>query len=321
MRSDRKIEKLLGGTAVPSVVAGAHRTQLKAELLRQVQGRKEKETKMNRRRLFIPTRAIKIAAAVLLVVALVATGWAAERIYSEFVKKTHVTEEIPGGSFTAPDGRVVGLIQVIGTTIDPDSGETEEDVRARWREMKSLIAEGKYEFVKTIESYTGESYYRYKFVLSDGEQCVRTFWTRLEEVDSWEDYVQKSEAQSQRKLDAIAEAVAAGRFRLLDVAALRSHICREVDTGQEINVLCILQTNREPLAFVRPHPIRMGDPTYEMSWADHLTAIAEGSRELIDMEITSSYTYEITFPDGSTTTWGYGSGLGSVGKPLAKPED
>lgn len=63
----------------------------------------------------------------------------------------------------------------------------------------------------------------------------------------------------------------------------------------------------------------MGDPMYEMSWEDHLTAIAEGARELIDIEIVKYYTYEITFPDGSTTTWSYGTGTG--GEPLAKPKD
>lgn len=103
-------------------------------------------------------------------------------------------------------------------------------------EPKKLIAEGKYELVSTFDSTDGKKQYVYSFALSDGRSLGTNFSMRLENVSSWEDYQQKLDRQRQRRRERIDQAIAAGRFRLLDLEVMQIHICRDVLPDKKFKV-------------------------------------------------------------------------------------
>ena len=60
------------------------------------------------------------------------------------------------------------------------------------------------------------------------------------------------------------------------------------------------------IALIRPEG--ESGTEYKTGWADHLEAIRQGTRVLLDLHITKAYTYEVTLDDGSTTTYRIGAG-------------
>ena len=180
--------------------------------------------------------------------------------------------------------------------------------------MKQLIAEKKYEFVKTLEIPPGsQTQYVYRFTLPDGEQVAMNFSMRLEEVNSWEEYLQESKEQIRRRNEKISKAIAAGSFRLLDVQPLTTHVCRDVDSDRKLSVQRIELSDGQEVASVRGEAA--AKPEYQTSWQDHLQAIRHGERVLLDSQISKNYAYEITLPDGTTTIFTYGGS-----EPLRKPQ-
>ena len=106
---------------------------------------------------------MKLAAGVLIAVFLVATGWASEKVYQKIMKKSYYVElekrdpqpsvKLPVGSH-GPDFMVTGSI--VGTTIPDDAPPgSAEKAKRRHETMKQMIAEKKYEFVKTFEAPPG----------------------------------------------------------------------------------------------------------------------------------------------------------------------
>ncbi|KKL83610.1 hypothetical protein LCGC14_1973030, partial [marine sediment metagenome] len=104
MKSNDYAERILRGTAVPSVVEGDHRQRLKRQLL-DPPGVQRTKTRMSAWKYVMSTGRTKVAAACVATVILVATGWTAERVYRKFAKSFFVTETIAEGEFTAPGGK------------------------------------------------------------------------------------------------------------------------------------------------------------------------------------------------------------------------
>jgi beta-lactamase regulating signal transducer with metallopeptidase domain len=95
-------------------------------------------------------------------------------------------------------------------------------------ELDTLIKEKKYEFVKTFDSNNGEKQYVYRLNYPDGRRVNRNFSLPLEKVTSWADYGKKEEQQRQQRNEHISQALAAGRFRLLDLEVMQVHLCRSL---------------------------------------------------------------------------------------------
>ncbi len=322
MNHETDLDRLLEQTDVPHLRESAHREQLKSRLLEQTAapqpiGDDRMRTNGSRSR----TSLMKIAAAVLIASFLVATGWAAEKVYQKIIGKELVVvleeRELPAVKFPGEaDGRGSSMSVVItATTSDDPSPEAAEKARARHETMKKLIGEKKYKLLRTFEDPSnGIEQYVYQFTFPDGEQTNMNFLLRLEEVDSWEDYQQKSDELARKRSEQISESIAAGRFRMLDARPLVTHKCVEVESGQKLRVLQINLPDGKQKAFVRGE--KRDQQEYQTDWQDHLEAIRTGERTLDDIFIVKNYTYEITLQDGSTTIFSYGGD-----KRLEQPQE
>ena len=184
------------------------------------------------------------------------------------------------------------------------------------KEMYKLIAEKKYKFVKIFEDGQGEKQYVYGFNFSDGSYTQTNFSMPLDNVTSWEDYQRKVEAQRQQRHEKINRAIAAGRFRLLNVEVMQVHLCRDVASKQKFKVQRIPRADGSELAFPRPDYGPIPPAVQETSWKEHLLAIREGKRELLSSESVNSYTYEMLADDGTKILFNYGGN-----EPLKKPGD
>ncbi len=322
MSDEREMERLLEQVSVPNLRKGSHREQLKTELLDpMVRSKRKGEDPINANGRFRMTRLMKLAAGVLIAVSLVATGWAAEKVYQKIMKKSYYVEletssspsvKLPDG----PDGpHSMVSFSTTGTTIPEDSpaGSTEK-VKRHHELMKQLIAEKKYKFIRTFEYPPGsETQYVYGFTFPAGDNLHMNFTMPLEDVTSWEDYLQKRKEQQRQRNEKISKAIAAGKFRLLDVEPLVIHVCTEADSEQKLLVQCIGLPDGKEIALVRGEAASV--PVYQTSWQDHLQLVRQGERVLLGLQIVERYTYEITLDDGSTAIFNYNGN-----EPIKKPQ-
>ena len=181
--------------------------------------------------------------------------------------------------------------------------------------MHKLIAEKKYKFIKVFEGTEGEKQYVYQFSFSDGSSMNTNFSMPLNNVSSWDDYQRKVEEQRQQRHEKINQAIAAGRFRLLNVELMQLHLCRDVASKQKFKVQRIPLADGRELAFPRGDYGPIPPSVQETTWKEHLQAIREGKRELLSSETSNSYTYEMLADDGTKILFNYGGG-----EPLKKPE-
>ncbi len=315
-------ERLLTETPVPLVVEGAHREQLKQRLLahaRFAQPRRKEMIKFAGR-----FSMLKVAATLAAVMILICTGWGAEKMYQKFFNKVSVTlEHSPTREWRIPDGRNLFTSELIGTVVDPDDTKSVETAKRHHEEMKQLLAQKKYEFVKTYE-FMGRKEHAYKFTFADGSHTNMNFSMPLDNVVSWEDYQQKQQQKEKQRQEQINKALAAGQFRLIDSDVILTHICREVATNQKYRIQRISLPNPKEkalyreIALYRPFDVGAEEKTTTMpqtSWQDHLDAVRDGKWELFSEETIPSYKYEVVLDDGSKTIFNYGGG-----KPLEKPE-
>jgi hypothetical protein len=260
---------------------------------------------------------MKSAAGFLIAALLVATGWAAEKVYQKVANKSYYVElekpfSLPMKLPDDPDGSESAVTVSMALTTIPENAPpgSVEKAKKHHEEMKQLIAQKKYKFIKTFEGASGHTEYVYQFTYADGEQSAANFEMRLEDVASWEDILQKRKERQQMLNEKISKAIAAGRFRLLDVEPLVIHVCTQ--TGSEQKILVSRIGLRKEIASVWPEAAKT--PVYQTSWQDHLKSVQQGERVLLDLQIIGNYTYEITLDDGSTTIFKYGGN-----EPLKKP--
>jgi hypothetical protein len=135
----------------------------------------------------------------------------------------------------------------------------------------------------------------------------------LEKVASWDDYVGKLKEQAKQRQKAFIKALAAGRFRLLNLETDLTHVCRDAGSKQQLLVMRVRHFDGDEDALVFPDGY--DGPHYSTSWKDHLEAIRQGRRVLLDLETTTSMTYEITLDDGSKAIFEVGGS-----EMMKKPE-
>ncbi len=333
MNSRKNIESILEGTPAPGVKAGPHRENLKTELMTHFLERQRQMSNEKARKL---TGLLRPAAMIVGAVMLVSSGWASEQIYRRMAKRDLYYSEsaVDMGKWdvTTPDGNKITFSSSMSGSISYDNSDTGlQEAKRKRREMKQLIAEKKYEFVEEIEAIETEYAhdrveYVYKFVLSDGEELVRSFSFPLEDIPSWDAYQDKLVERQAEWRELIKEAIAAGRYRVVDAKVIKSHICQDEGSQNLINVMEIRPDPRvvkmegPPRAYVHPYPLTLDEGEgYSMSWEDHLQEIAAGRRKLIRMEVLNRYTYELTFQDGAVFRTTFGAD--KDGKPIIPAVD
>jgi hypothetical protein len=314
-------EHLLRETPVPLVVEGAHREQLRERLMAHAQS--AHPTRKAMIRFAGGFSQLKVAAALAAVIILIGTGWAAERIYQMFFTKIWVTlEGAPMSESKLPDGKSLYRMELSGTVVVAADPKALETAKRHHEEIKQLVAQKKYDLIKTSE-VLGRKEYLYKFTFADGSHTTMNFSMPLDEVASWEDYVQKQEQKEKERQEQINKALAAGRFRLIDTDVALIHICREVATNQNYRIQRIPLPDpkekalRREIALYRPFDVEAEAKSATMpqtSWQEHLDAVRDGKWELLSVETIPSYQYEVVLDDGSKTSFNYGGG-----KPLEKP--
>ena len=297
--------------------------QLDQQLLEQSQPTDGKELKM-RMSIFarIPPM-MRLAATLLVAAALVGTGWAAEKIYKRITRLVVEFEDDKESriesSVTLPGGTTVSRVSMTNSSItvpvSDDPAERQIAIQAAKQEreeIKKLALERKYEFVGEHKQRDGMTEYTYKFKLANGKEIEQGLNVRLENVASWEEYVQKDKEAHVEHMKAIDKAVEAGRFRLLDVHTYQVQLCRDVKTGHKQRVL---RCDRRDGSVA--HITNENAPSEEESWQDHLQAIREGRKELLGLDDSGrDYTYEVTLDDGSKVIHSFGGDV-----PLKKLAD
>ena len=321
MKSIDEIERLLEQTPAPCVVEGPHREQLKQRLLMEPLPILPEERKM-RNSLFAkmpPT--LKVAAAILAVVVLVGAGWAAEKIYEKlkFTEATLILENDPPQEWTLPNGNKMTTSGMIGTDVNPEDPQAIETAQRHHKEMKELIAEKKYTFLKTIEKeIDGSTQYVYSFTFSDRKQSAVNFAMRLDDVASWDDYQRKIQEERNRYHEQVNKAIAAGKYRLINQDVIFMHICVDRATQEKTRVQRIPLPDGKEIALYRSYDLvdqEQGTTQPQSSWQEHLQAIRAGDLELVDAETMFNYTYEVLCDDGTKRIFSYGGG-----DPLKEPK-
>ena len=227
------IERILAETPLPHIAEGAHREQLKQRLLAEVQSAQPGRNRMGR---FTDRILIGKAAAVLAAVLLIGAGWAAEKIYKKFFSRVSVTlEQSRTEAVKLPNGAMMGTVRGVFTEVDANDPKALETAKRHHEEIKQLIAQKKYEFVRNFD-YDGRKEYVYKFRFSDGSHDRMNFSMPLDKVASWDDYQQKVAQEEKWCTEQIGKAIAAGRFRLIDTDVTLEHVCQEVATNHKYKI-------------------------------------------------------------------------------------
>lgn len=141
----------------------------------------------------------KAAAATLAAVILIGTGWAAEQIYQRFVTVT--LESPPPKVRTLPNGHTISVGRMVGTQVDSEDPTALETAKRHHEEMKQLIAERKYTFLKTFQDPNGMTQYIYQFQYADGTKGGMNFPFPLEDVASWEEAERRQDEMAEQQLN------------------------------------------------------------------------------------------------------------------------
>jgi hypothetical protein len=104
----------------------------------------------------------------------------------------------------------------------------------------------------------------------------------------------------------INQAIAAGKFRLLNVEVMQTNICRDAESGKKFMVQRMGAGTERDIAVPKTDFGEIPPSVKETSWKEHLQAIRDGKRELLDSHSTNDYKYEMTTDDGSKLMFGYG---------------
>ncbi len=313
MKSRNKIESILENTPAPSVRAGLHRESLKAELMdrlteRNVQMKMDKPRKLK--------GLLRVAAMILAAVVLVSAGWAAEQTYRKVTRITWTDSESTSRELTLPSGKIVKFTtsRTSGVTTSDHHVNIEQaqaDQAARWDEIGQAILDGKYKLMQEHDLPNSPTLYGYYIELPN-DSTGTAFVVPLEKFESWEQFRALEDEVRRKHSQMCDEAIDAGRYRLVDADVFLSHVCREAETGEEIVCQRVLSTIKdiEPKAIITSWPRNM-DVEREMietTWQDHLDAIVDGSRELINTALINSYVYELILSDGRVVRWSTGGG-------------
>ncbi len=106
----------------------------------------------------------------------------------------------------------------------------------------------------------------------------------------------------------IAQAIASGKGRLINIIVTEIHVCRDVESGQKLEVHRAApdcpEEGTQDFAYVYPGGMQEFEkPGTRMisssSWPEHLRAIREGKRDLLDIRIEKQGIYEAVRADGS----------------------
>ena len=198
---------------------------------------------------------------------------------------------------------------------------------AQLDELDALIAQKKYELIRTSETPLGTERL-YRFVFSDRTAKEWPFYLPLEGVTSLDDYNEKHAAYEARRQEAMHKALAAGRYRLINVDLLPLHRCLDVATGKTIRVQKVVLPDGREMAVatevrtpaIPPGATEFTETQYETTWQQHLDAIKAGRRKLLDAMIVKSYWYEMTLEDGSKTILSIGGNEPLPDKPPPAPK-
>lgn len=314
MTSIDDIERHLLQMPDANVIEGPHREQLRQQLLAQplvVQQDRKAKTLLRPARL----HPAKIAAGILVAAMLVGAGWAAEKVYSKLTfAKVHVTlDRQPREEWKLSNGRTLGGSGESGTVVNANDPEAIQAAQRHNVEMKELIAQKKYKFLRSFEDEsTGGTEFVYQFASADGTFQAMNFSMRLENVSSWDDYQQKKKEQTRLYREQVNKAIAAGKYRLVDQDVYLVHICMDRATKQKLRVQRVQVPKNDDVAIYRPYNSAEEDKAITIprsSWQEHLQAIRDEKLDLLDVDLTPHYKYEMTFEDGSKRFFHYGGGL------------
>lgn len=191
------------------------------------------------------------------------------------------------------------LLEKLGLALT--SSEQENDA-----ELGKIIKDKKYKFLNSFDAPDGVKRYVYRLTYPDGRQVGRSFYVPLDKVSSLEEYRQKEKQQRHQRQNRIERALAAGRFRLLNLEAMQMHICRDAASGKTFMVQRIRRPDQSEIALPRADFGPLPSAVKQTSWQEHLQAIRDGKRQLLNLEATNNYTYEITAEDGTKEILQYG---------------
>ena len=324
MKDNNSIENILASAAAPSVRTGHHRESLKAKLMDRLS---ERDVRMKTNKPRKLKSLIRVAAMILAAVVLVSAGWAAEQAYRKVTwVETTITEKVTT-VFTPENGVAVTLTTVTTETTEVDPNiphkQGKVDESAQREEIAQAISQGKYKFVREVTNSPGgePSTYIYSIELPSGA-LKKSFAVPPEKFESWNQFEALEDEARREHYLMCYEAIEAGRYRLVNVETHVAHICREVETGEDIICRRINTTSDgiEPKAIITLYQevvevIEGRVKMVETTWQDHLDAIANGSRELIRPDISNTYSYELTLSDGRVVPWQEHSSGSSGNKP------
>jgi hypothetical protein len=243
---------------------------------------------------------------------------AAEDVSKKPVTVMVILERYPSNPWTLPNGKTIsgGGALAEGFTCDP--GEVEKavaTVKRHHAEAKELIAQHRgYRLLKVYgEEKGGGRLYKYLFTYSDGKRGPKEFSIPLENVSSWDDFLQKRQAEEDDRHEKINRAIVAGRYLLKHTETRYSFICQDADPTEKYRVSFIPGPKGKHKASITPL-----EPTAEAqevttlnttSWQEHLQAVREKKRKVLSQETKKIYYYKMFLEDGSKTLFPYGERL------------
>jgi hypothetical protein len=259
--------------------------------------------------------------------AVVAVGWswplpAVEQAGKKLVTVLVTLEQFPPNTaktWTLPDGKTFGGgCPGMSRMITCDASEVNKAVETAKRhhaEMKKLIAQKKgYRLLKVYgEEKTGGALYKYRFTFADGSQEIEEFSIPLKNVTSWDDFLQKRQAEADQRNEKIYNAIVAGKYRLRHTETRYSFVCQDAESTEKYRVMFMPGPKGKHQAAILPFEPKADEqvtaPLRTTSWQDHLQAVRAGKRKVLQQEIKKTYYYELLLDDGSKTMFPYGEPL------------
>jgi hypothetical protein len=217
-----------------------------------------------------------------------------------------VLERVEGHAWTLPNGKTLDGGWGMSKTVKAGDPEAVETVKRHHEEMKELIAQKKgYKLIKAYgQEKTGGKLYKYRFTFADGSQEIKEFGIPLNNVESWDDFLQKRQEEEDNRHEQINQAIEAGKFKLKHVETRYTFTCRDAGSEEKYRVRFLPLSKGKQYALITP--LDPDDKKSKISqshttWLEHLQAVRKKDREVLSEDIKKTYYYEMVLKYGSKT--------------------
>lgn len=281
-----KHDDVNGLPETPVLKPGRHMERLEAELLASYRTGRPRALRWMRAAAMVSVGAVLMGA-----------GAVAKDVYDRYRHTTVSSEEqITYLDAQGKPGNKENASTVLSSST-PFNGTTETAARQSMKATMDAVNAKKYRLVREEDTPDGRHRYYYMLTLADGTEVPASGTVRLEETNGWDEWQKKQHELAVQESQQFQQAIGEGKARIVADDLYVKYVCKDAASGRTVEVMKFAGADGKAVAMISEPGADMSQHT---SWQEHLDALSEGRRVLVQVVATPGFTYEYQNAEGKT---------------------